>query len=253
MLENIDGYLLDLDGTCYLSDTPIEGATDFVVACRKQGKRVLWVTNNCSRTAAEYAAKLQRLGFAATPEDIFTAGEATTQLLRRRGCTRVYLLGTPSLESEFTAAGITLTEKDPQYVVAAFDMTVTYEKLKRACLLIHSGVPFMATHPDRNCPTDEGPIPDCGALTALISTATGVQAEVVGKPHAGMATAAAQRINLPLERIAMVGDRLYTDIKLAVDNQMTGILVLSGETSRADLAGSSVQPHHVLPSIASLI
>ncbi|NLC55606.1 MAG: HAD-IIA family hydrolase [Armatimonadetes bacterium] len=252
-LDAIAGFLLDLDGTCYVGDRAVPGAAAFVARCRAQGRRVLWVTNNCSRRAAEYAAKLNRLGFAATPEDVFTSGEATTLQLRGEGVTRVFLLGTPSLEREFQDAGLTLTAEDPQRVVVAFDLGVTYEKLKQACRLVRAGVPFVATHPDLNCPTEEGPIPDCGALCALITAATGVSPQVIGKPHAGMAAAAARRLGLPPHQIAMVGDRLYTDIRMAVENGMTGILVLSGEATIEDLRHSPFQPHLVVSSLADLL
>lgn len=228
------------------------GAAEFVARCRACGKRVLWVTNNCSRTAAEYAAKLSRLGFEAAPQDVFTSGEATIRQLKADGVSRVYLLGTPSLEREFTEAGIALTSKDPERVVAAFDLGVTYEKLKQACRLVRSGVPFVATHPDLNCPTEEGPIPDCGAICAFITAATGVAPAVVGKPNAGMARAAASRLGLPPERIAMVGDRLYTDIRMAVENGMVGVLVLTGESTLEDAEASLYAPAYVAPSLAAL-
>jgi len=252
MMNTVDGFLLDLDGTCYLGNRVIEGAPEFVRRCREQGKRVLWLTNNCSRSAASYAAKLQRFGFPADPSDIFTSGEATTLLLRAEGVSRVFLIGTPSLEQEFRDSGIALTAVDPERVVVAFDLGLTYEKLKDACRLVRAGVPFIATHPDLNCPTEEGPIPDCGAVCALVTAATGIRPRVVGKPEAGMAEAAARRIGLPPERLAMVGDRLYTDVRMALENRMVAVLVLSGETTRDDLAASPYRPHHVVPSLAHL-
>lgn len=251
-LGKIGGFLLDLDGTCYLGERAIPGASEFVAQCRAAGKRILWLTNNCSRTAQEYAGKLQRLGFLATARDVFTSGEATITLLQREGVERVYLLGTPSLEQEFRQAGITLTAEAPQRVVAAFDLGVTYEKLRIACRLVRSGIPFIATHPDLNCPTEEGPIPDCGAICAFITASTGVAPRVVGKPHAGMAEAAAQRLGLPPQRIAMIGDRLYTDMRMALENGMTAILVLTGETTLEMLASSPLKPHLVIPSLADL-
>jgi len=253
MLETVDGFLLDLDGTRYLGDRAIEGAPEFVARCRARGKRVLWLTNNCSRTATEYAEKLCRLGFEATPRDIFTSGDATIQVLGSEGVTRVFLLGTPSLEEEFRQAGITLTATDPERVVVGFDLGLTYDKLKEACRLIRSGVPWVATHPDLNCPTPEGPIPDCGAICALIAASTGARPQVIGKPEAGMAEAAAMRIGIPRQRLAMVGDRLYTDIRMARENEMTAILVLSGEATREDVAQSPFQPHHIVPSLAFLL
>lgn len=253
MADTVDGFLLDLDGTCYLGDRAIEGAPEFVARCRTRGKRILWLTNNCSRTAAEYAAKLRRLGFDAAPEEIFTSGEATTRLLRDEGVSRVFLLGTPSLEEEFRQAGLTLSDPDPERMVAAFDLDLTYDKLREACRLVRAGVPFIATHPDLNCPTVDGPIPDCGSICALITASTGIRPRVVGKPEAGMAEAAARRIGLPRRRLAMVGDRLYTDIRMAVENEMVAVLVLSGEATRADAAKSPFRPHHIVPSLASLI
>ncbi|MDH7567977.1 MAG: HAD-IIA family hydrolase [Armatimonadota bacterium] len=252
-LAHLDGFILDLDGTCYLGERVIPGAPEFVARCRALGKRVLWLTNNCSRSAAYYAEKLTRLGFAASPADVFTSGEATIRVLRGEGVTRVYLLGTPSLEEEFCTGGICLTAEDPQRVVAAFDLGVTYEKLRNACRLIRLGVPFVATHPDLNCPTEEGPIPDCGAICAFITASTGVQPRVVGKPNPAMANAAARRLGLPPERIGVVGDRLYTDLRMAVENGMTGILVLSGETTRAHLETSSVRPHYVAENLGCLV
>ncbi len=253
VFDRVDGFLLDLDGTCYLGETPIEGATEFVSACRAHGKRVLWVTNNCSHSADEYAGKLQRLGFAAGAQDVFTSGEATVSQLQAEGFASAYLMGTPSLEREFTAAGLHLTANDPDCVVAAFDLGLTYDRLRTACRLVRAGKPFLATHPDLNCPTESGPIPDCGAITAFITAATGVAPRVVGKPHAGMAQAAARRIGLPAGRIAMVGDRLYTDIRMAVENGMVGVLVLSGETTREDLPASPIQPHVVVPALVDLL
>lgn len=253
MVNTVDGFLLDLDGTCYLGDRVIEGAPEFVASCRAHGKRILWLTNNCSHTAAEYASKLQRLGFGAAPEEILTSGEATTRLLRGDGVSRVFLLGTPSLEEEFRQAGLALTADDPERVVVAFDLGLTYDKLREACRLVRAGVPFIATHPDLNCPTVDGPIPDCGAVCALITASTGIRPRVVGKPEAGMAEAAASRIGLPRRRLAMVGDRLYTDIRMALENEMTAILVLSGEATRDEAATSPYRPHQIVPSLASLV
>lgn len=252
MRVDADGFLLDLDGTCYLGEQAIPGAPEFVARCRARGTKVLWLTNNCSRSAGEYAEKLRRLGFEAGAQDVFTSGEATISLLRREGVTRVYLLGTPSLEREFTDAGLSLTAEDPERVVAAFDLGLTYDKLREACRLVRAGVPFLATHPDLNCPTEAGPIPDCGAIAAFITAATGVAPQVVGKPQPAMAQAAAARLGLPPTRIAMVGDRLYTDIRMALDNGMKAVLVLSGETTPEMLAASGLRAHYVLPSVAEI-
>jgi HAD superfamily hydrolase (TIGR01450 family) len=146
-----------------------------------------------------------------------------------------------------------LTDKDPETVVLGFDLTLTYEKLRTACDLIRQGLPFIATHPDFNCPTPEGPIPDCGAMIALITASTGVKPKIIGKPYPEMIEALRARYGLENPAtIAMVGDRLYTDLAMAEAAGIVGILVLSGETQRADLQGSEVQPDLVLENLGEI-
>ena len=251
--RNITSFLLDMDGTIYLSDRLFEGVTEFLQRLRETGRGFLFFTNNSSRDAAQYAEKLNRMGVAAAPEEVITSGEATVAYLTgTAGVRRAYVLGTPSFEREVVAGGIALEDRAPEAVVLGFDLTLTYDKLKTACRFIRAGVPFVASHPDLNCPTSEGPIPDCGAITAMITAATGVTPVVIGKPNRYMADAALQRLGGRPEHTAIVGDRLYTDMEMGFRCGLRTVLVLSGETTEEDVARAGRKPDVVLPSVAEL-
>lgn len=242
-LSAIRTFLLDLDGTVYLGEQLFPWSLEFLARLQRLGKEFIFVTNNSSQNARYYVAKLARLGVAARPEQIFTSGEATIYYLRKHRFGReICCIGTPALEEEFREAGFVLTPRQPAAVVLGFDLTLTYEKVRLACDLVRNGVPFIATHLDLNCPTSEGPIPDCGAMASLITAATGVTPKVIGKPNPEMVEALCAKFGLEPESVAMVGDRLYTDIAMGRQAGITTILVLSGETQPQDLAGSPHQP-----------
>ncbi len=249
----ISHFLLDMDGTVYLSDRLFPGAAEFLARLHASGRDFLFFTNNSSRDAAGYVEKLGRLGIPVEKRQVLTSGEATVNYLRDvAGVRRVYPLGTESFEGELLAGGLEPDDREPQAVVLAFDLNLTYDRLRRACHFIRAGVPFVATHPDLTCPTSEGPVPDCGAMTALITAATGVEPVVIGKPHHHMAEAALRRLGGTAEHTAIVGDRLYTDMEMGFRAGMKTILVLSGETTRETLARAEREPDLVVPSIADL-
>ncbi len=254
-LREIRCFMLDMDGTVYLGDRLLPGALAFQRYLAQTGREAVFVTNNSSNSAAHYAEKLSRLGWTAMPEAILTAGQATAYYLRacRPPAPKVFLLGTPALAAEMTALGVQLTATAPDYVVLGFDMTLTYEKLVQACRFLRAGVPFVATHPDINCPTESGYIPDCGAMTALLQASTGVAPKVIGKPNPEMIEAMLQKKpQTPKAQLAMVGDRLYTDIAMGKAAAIASILVLSGETQPGDLRQSAVQPDFVFADLGAL-
>lgn len=253
-LRNIETYLLDLDGTFYLGSNLYPWSLPFVETMNRLGRRFIFVTNNSSQNAKHYVQKIRGMGVEITEDQVFTSGQATIYYLKKHNYPRkLYLVGTPALEEEFREAGFMLTDKDPETVVLGFDLTLTYEKLRTACDLIRQGLPFIATHPDFNCPTPEGPIPDCGAMIALITASTGVKPKIIGKPYPEMIEALRARYGLENPAtIAMVGDRLYTDLAMAEAAGIVGILVLSGETQCADLQGSEVQPDLVLENLGEI-
>lgn len=245
-LAKVRTFLLDLDGTFYLGNQLFPWSERFIRTVTDLGKDYRFVTNNSSRHSRYYAAKISKLGIPATPEQIFTSGEATIYFLKKNGITSsVFLLGTPELEEEFGSAGFKLTDASPEAVVLGFDMTLNYDKLRTACALIREGIPFFATHPDLNCPTPEGPIPDCGAMIAAIKASTGLGPVIIGKPYPAMVEALCAKYGLAPEEVAMVGDRLYTDIAMGQNAGIATILVLSGETRLEDLDGSEFQPDFI--------
>lgn len=253
-LAEIRLFLLDMDGTVYLGNRLLPGSLDFLRYLEETGRDHLFLTNNSSRNAQYYAQKLTRLGWPARPDEILTSGEATALYLGGLAPgARICLLGTPDLEAEFTAHGFVLCDREPDYVVLGFDMTLTYEKLVRACDLIRAGVPFVATHPDLNCPTETGYIPDCGAMTALITASTGVVPKVIGKPNREIIDAMFRKKPVRRDQVAMVGDRLYTDIVMGHNAGVTSVLVLSGEAKAGDIPGAPVQPDVVTGGLGELL
>lgn len=253
-LHTIETFLLDLDGTFYLGEQLYPWSLPFVEACERLGKRFIFVTNNSSQNGQHYVEKLRRMGVTITDDQVFTAGQATISYLKKYDYPKkLYLLGTPALEQEFSEAGFILTKKDPEAVVLGFDLTLTYEKLERACFFIRAGLPFIATHPDLNCPTPNGPIPDCGAMIALITASTEVKPKIIGKPHPEMIEALQTKYGLDNPgTVAMVGDRLYTDIAMGNAAGITSILVLSGETKLEDVAGAETQPDLIVEDLGEI-
>ena len=164
----------------------------------------------------------------------------------------VYLVGTPDLEENFRANGINLTEEQPEVVVIGFDLTLTYEKLMRACLYIRNGAEFLATHLDINCPTQNGFIPDCGSMCAAIALSTGKQPKYTGKPFKETVDYVLEKTGAELEKVTFVGDRLYTDVKTGVNNGAHGILVLSGEAKIEDVAASDVAPDAIFDGLKDM-
>jgi len=252
-LAQIDCFLMDMDGTITLGDHLLPGARawlDLLDAC---GITYYFLTNNSSRSKVEYADKLNRLGLDVSQEKIFTSGEATALYLKETNPeAALYVVGTAPLLEEFKRHGFRLTESDPDMVVLGFDTTLTYAKLWKLCDLVVAGKPYIATHPDINCPTPDGFKPDIGSFIELVAASTGRRPDViVGKPNEPIVSALVEKTGLPVEAHCMVGDRLYTDVALGKWGMMT-TLVLSGETRAEDLSSSQFKPDLVVWDIAEM-
>ncbi len=253
LLEEIDLFVLDMDGTFYMGDYIIDGALDFIQTCRKKGKQFLFFTNNSSQSPENYIKKLAKMGCEITRDQIMTSGDVAIRFLNSQypGKT-VFLMGTPPLEENMREAGIPLTEEKADIVMAAFDKTLTYEKLEKGCTMIREGALFLATHPDINCPTDTGFIPDCGAICAAMSLSTGVQPRYLGKPYKETAEMISDKTKVPTARTAFVGDRLYTDVATGVNHGGKGLLVLTGETKLSDVERSETKPDAIFESLGEI-
>ena len=254
LLDKVKLFVLDMDGTFYLGDRHIDDALDFIHKVKETGRDFIFFTNNSSKNGSMYIEKLAAMDCPITKDRIMTSGDVTAAYLKSKyPGKKVYLVGTPALEAVFREEGICLTEEKPEVVVIGFDMTLTYEKLERACTYIREGAVFLATHKDINCPTETGFIPDCGAICAAITLSTGVLPRYLGKPCRETLDMVLQRTGYNKDEIAFVGDRIYTDVATGVNNGALGILVLSGETKRADIAASEVQPDGVFESLKEML
>jgi len=253
--KDIKLFLMDMDGTVYVGDKKIEGAFEALASLKEKGKKVLFLTNNSSKTAVNYVEKLSQMGYPATEKDIFSSGDATIRFLKEeRPGKKVLLLANSALYKEFLDAGIPLVTEDADIVLICFDTELTYQKLVLACNHLFEGKEYIVSHPDFVCPANPHPIPDVGSFMALIRAVTGRDPDlVIGKPYETMAKYVAREYGLKPEEIAMCGDRLYTDIKFAINNGMKSILVLTGETGKEDLLKSDVSPDLVLDTFADVL
>ena len=244
-------FLLDMDGTFYLGSRLLPGALEFIRLLDQRGIDFLFLTNNSSRTRREYAEKIRGMGLDLAENKIFTSGEATAlYLARQKPGASLYVAGTPALEDEFLEHGFRLDDQHPDYAVLGFDTTLTYQKIWRFCDLVSAGVPYIATHPDINCPTETGFMPDIGSMMAMIAASTGRQPDIIiGKPYEPIVSAITTKLGLDVGSLCMVGDRLYTDIALGKTG-LTTVLVLSGETHPEDIPGSPFQPDFVMQNLA---
>lgn len=245
-LSQIKHVALDMDGTIYLSDTLFPYTLPFLGKLDEMGISYTFLTNNPSRCRKDYIDKLCRMGIPAGMDRMYTTIEATIGYIRANlpGVKKMYMLGTPSMVSEFEAAGFVQEEKSPEAVVVSFDMTLTYERLCKASWWIGKGLPYIATNPDRVCPTDLPTIlVDCGSICACIESATGRKPDVtLGKPDPQMIYAIARDFGVEASEMAIVGDRLYTDIASGINAGALSVLVLSGETSLPDVNRSGIRP-----------
>lgn len=249
-------FLFDLDGTLYLGGSLIPGSVKLIQKLRALKKKIIFFTNNSSRSDQEYFTKLKKLGFHPKRDEIIMSTHSLGEYLKSKSLNRVYLLGTPAMKSMLSRMQIKSVSAlaKPKVVVVGFDKTLTYQKLLEAARLIDRGIPWVVTHPDYYCPTDEGPEPDCGAMAELLRLTTAVEPiAVLGKPHRLMMVGALKRCGVSAKDCILLGDRLSTDIAMARASGVTSALVLTGETTRASLRRSRVKPHYVLKSVADLL
>lgn len=244
-----------MDGTIYLGYNVFDFAVKFIKNLRASGKRVLFFTNNASHTSDFYVAKLNKLGFEATREEIMTSGDVTREfLLRHRKGKSVYLVGTDELVEDFKSAGVNIvgtTEKSADIGITSFDTSLTYEKLEAVCRYIRGGAEYLSTHPDFNCPTEDGFIPDSGAIAALVTASTGKTPTYFGKPYSETVDMICEVTGISKAEMCIFGDRLYTDIALGKRHGVTSVLVLSGETTAEDVerADEKDKPDFTFPSL----
>lgn len=258
-LNKIKLVALDMDGTIYKGNTIFPYTQQFLSDLKKMGIGYCFLTNNPSKSTYDYLEHLRCMGITATGNEIYTAAHATIAYLKKHhpSVRRLFLLGTPSMIREFESAGFESVPDDPleepDAVVVGFDLTLTYCRLSRAAWWIAKNKLFVATNPDYVCPTDQPVLlVDCGSICAAIEKAAGRKPDVVlGKPQPEMLNGFLELYNLQSEEVAMVGDRIYTDIVMARRTNSFGVLVLSGESTKQDALKTTPLPDLVTPTIAT--
>ena len=254
VLKQVECFALDMDGTIYLGEQWIDGAKEFLAKIEDMGKQYVVLTNNSSKNPGVDVEKLKRMGLEVGLEKIVTSGQAAIYYLKKHFPEkRVFLLGNPMLQEEFREEGIALDDKNPEVVVTAFDTTLDYDKMCKVCDFVRTGLPYIATHPDYNCPTETGFIPDAGAIHAFIHASAGRYPDrIIGKPNGAIVDYLIDRIGVEREKVAMVGDRLYTDIAAGKKNGLKSVLVLSGEARLTDVVTSEVKPDLIFDSVKEM-
>ena len=253
-LSDVKMFVLDMDGTIYLGEELFPYTLDFLRRVKATGRDFCFFTNNSSKNRRAYLEKLSRMGILVPEEKMLISNGVILYWLREnRPGQSAYVVGTPALEEDFKEAGVALSDTKPDYVVLGFDTTLTYEKLRLACDFIRAGAPVYGVNPDWNCPVEGGGfIPDCGSIAALVKASTGVQCEFFGKPSRHTLDYMLKHTGCQPQELAVVGDRLYTDIAVAAGTGVTSILVMSGETTPELLASIQVQPDLVVENIGAL-
>jgi NagD protein len=256
-LQQIRHVALDMDGTIYRGGTVFDFTNPFLTRLSKLGIGYTFLTNNSSKSVADYVGHLRKLGINASADQVYTSTQASIEFLREEmpAVRRLFVLGTLSMRTEIEAAGFVLTADDasdePDAVLVGFDTDLNYARLCRTAYWIALGKPFLASHPDRVCPTDLPTVlVDCGAICAALQEATGRSPDaVLGKPDPRMLRGLLHRHGLEPKSMAMVGDRIYTDIEMAQRTGVLGVLVLSGEATMDDVAAQLSRPDLVLSNI----
>ena len=258
LVEKAKLYLFDMDGTLYLGDRLYDFTIELLAEIRRTGGKYLFMTNNSSKSVADYVKKLAKMGITATRDDFITSSQATAYYLKEhhQGQT-LYVCGTRSLIEELESEGFETTTdiEKAQCVVMGFDTELTFQKLwdVSKILLTKKDIPYIATNPDLVCPTEFGSVPDCGSVCIGIKNATGREPVVIGKPSPLMPELAMEKWGYTKEQTAVIGDRIYTDVKSGLNAGANTILVLSGESTLKTLEEAPEKPHFVLEDAGLLI
>ncbi len=256
-INEIDLFLFDMDGTLYLGNNLFEFTPKLLETIKKKGKKYLFLTNNSSKSVKDYVKKLAELGIDSTEDDFLTSSMATAYYLKKhhKGAT-LYVCGTESLKEELRYEGFKVSDdiSETDCIVMGFDTELTFKKLEDVCkLLLSHDIPYIATNPDYVCPTEFGSVPDCGSVCDMIFNATAKRPIVIGKPTPLMPILAMEKYDVSPENTAVVGDRIYTDIKSGLNAGILSVLVLSGETTTEILEKSKDKPGLVLSDCSKII
>lgn len=248
------GILCDMDGVIYHGNVLLPGAREFVAGVTGRGLRFLFLTNSSERLPRELREKLLRLGVDADETCFYSSAMATAAFLAsQHPGGSAYVIGQPGLINALYAAGFSMNDVNPDYVVVGETPNYTYETMKKAVHLVGKGAKLIGTNPDIAGPAENGIIPACGALVAPIELVTGVKAYFVGKPNPLMMRTALARLGCGPEDALIIGDRMDTDIIAGIESGIETVLVLSGVTARGYLSRFAYGPDHVLDNVGQVL
>ncbi|MBO5374590.1 MAG: HAD-IIA family hydrolase [Clostridia bacterium] len=257
-IENVKLYLFDMDGTLYLGDRLFDFTLELLDTIKKSGGKYMFMTNNSSKSVADYIKKLDKLGIKATYDDFITSSQATVLYLKKHHSgAKLYVCGTQSLKKELEDNGFEVTEDIDrvELIVMGFDTELTFKKLHDVSKMLctRKNIPYIATNPDYVCPTEFGSVPDCGSVCDMLYNVSGRRPIVIGKPEPTMPILAMEKTGYTREQTAVVGDRIYTDIKSGLGARAVTVLVLSGETTKEILDASEEKPDYVMESAKEIL
>ena len=251
-LKDKKAFFFDLDGTIYLGNKLFDKVLELIDWLKDNKKHFFFLSNNSSRSSSEYLEKLKKHGLDITSDNIILSQHPTIAYLKEEKYKKVFLMGNTSLKEEFRQEGFEIVEEDPEILVLAFDQELTYDRLAKATYLLLADIPYIATHPDDRCPTEEGYIPDAGGIAALLYKAAERMPRVFGKPNEDMLLFKLNQLKLSPEDAIMFGDRLYTDIKMGINAGVTTCCVLSGETTLEMIEQSDTKPDIIINGVWEL-
>lgn len=253
-MRSYKNYLMDMDGVLVRGRTAIPGAADFIARLNEMGLKYLVLTNNPLYTPRDLAHRLQTAGLNVPEGRIFTSAIATARFIQaQKPDGKAFVIGESGLTSAIHALNYVMTDHDPDYVVLGETHGYNVTDITRAIRLIMQGARFVATNPDPSGPSEEGIVPACGAMAALIETASGVAPFFVGKPNPLMMRSALNYLGVHSEDTVMIGDRMDTDIIAGVNSGIETILVLTGVTRAAEVDRFPYRPNAVVESIAHVM
>ena len=253
MFERTKYFIIDMDGTFYLGDSLIPGADDCVRRIVESGRDYFFFSNNSSHSIETVRSRLAKIGFPVPREKVMLSSYVAALTVKRDWPGKsVYLLGNQNLYGVFREMEVPLAQDDADIVMLGFDTDLTYERIRKACRMIANGAVFMATHPDMNCPTPDGFIPDTGSMIEMFAASTGRYPQVMGKPMTPTVDYLTDTLSCTREELAFVGDRLETDVRVGTDHGIPSVLVLSGATDEKLARESPIRADLTLPSLREL-
>jgi HAD superfamily hydrolase (TIGR01450 family) len=255
-LKNKKIFLFDMDGTIYNDDHLFDQVPEMLAFLTSIGKKYFFLTNNSSKSTSDYVKKLRRLGILAQRDDIIISTHiAASYLIRQYDQRPIYVVGTDSMVKELQGRGVNAVTKLIDGIVAVLvgnDNELNFQKLRNASLLLTQGIDFIATNVDKACPVSFGYVPDCGAICEMLTHATGKKPLYMGKPHAEIVNYIKAKTGVISRDVVMIGDRLYTDMAMAIKRGMTSVLVLSGEATKDTLSKFPHKVDYVFDDIAAM-